>query len=204
MALWQSTLAGGLALALSAGLVVACTVNSTTNNNGTSDAGGDGSASSCTVDTTVTCSQGTGWSCTSSDTPDETNPLVCSTGTADNGKTDYCCVPDTGVSTTCSQDSSVTGCQEGTGFSCTGTDAPDQNDTSLVCSTGTADTGKTDYCCIPYAQSASTCQQDSTVMCDAGLGFSCAGTDTPTSVDSTLTCSTPTAVDGGAMLFCCE
>jgi len=45
---------------------------------------------------------------------------------------------------------------------------------------GLRSTGKTDYCCIPYTQSVSTCQQDSTIMCDAGFGLSCAGTDTPT------------------------
>jgi hypothetical protein len=204
MAVWQSILGAGV-LAVSTGLVVACTVNSTTNNSGGSDAGTDSGASTCAVDTTVTCQQGTGWSCTSTtETPDDSNPLVCSTGTADTGKIDYCCVTNSGVSSTCSQDSTVAGCQEGTGFSCTGTDTPDQSDTSLVCSTGTPDTGKTDYCCIPYTQSSTTCQQDNTVMCDAGFGFTCMGTDDPTSIDSTLNCSTPTALDGGAMQFCCE
>jgi hypothetical protein len=204
MAAWQSILGAGV-LALSTGLVVACTVNSTTNNSGTSgDAGSDSPASSCSQNSAVTCQQGTGWTCTSSDTPDESNPLVCSTGTVDGSSTDYCCVPDTGVTSTCSVDSTVTGCQEGTGFSCTGSDTPDQSDTSLVCSTGTADTGKTDYCCIPYTQSSTTCMQDNTVMCDAGFGFSCAGTDSPTSIDSTLNCSTPTVVDGGPTLYCCE
>ena len=48
------------------------------------------------------------------------------------------------------------------------------------CAAGLRSTGKTDYCCIPYTQSVSTCQQDSTIMCDAGFGLSCAGTDTPT------------------------
>jgi hypothetical protein len=193
----------GLALMLSWGLAVAiagCTVNNTSS--GTSNDGGtDGGSSTCSTDTTVTCTQGTGWSCTGSDSPEESNPLVCSVGTAATGKTEYCCVTWTTVST-CMEDAMVTGCQEGTGFSCTGSDTPDQSDTSLVCSSGTADTGKTDYCCVPYDQS--TCMQDTTVMCTSGsIGFSCTGSDTPSQGDSSLTsCSTPT-MSNGMSLYCC-
>jgi hypothetical protein len=182
----------GLALA-----VTGCTVNNTSNGNG-----GGTTTHTCGADSTVTCTQGSGWSCTGTDSPEQSNPLVCSVGTANAGKTDYCCVTWNTVST-CSVDTSVTGCQEGTGFSCTGSDTPDQSDTSLVCSAPTQSGGKNNYCCIPYTQS-SGCTQDMTVMCTGGsIGFSCSGSGTPQQSDSSLTtCSTPTA-SNGMSLYCC-
>jgi hypothetical protein len=118
---------------------------------GGTDAGpdvGSDAGNSCATDTSVTCTgNSVGYQCAGSDTPDPTT-LNCSTGTADGSNMDFCCIPLTsGV--TCSADSSVSGCQSGSyGFSCTGTDTPDQDDSSLTCSTGTpGDNGETLYCC---------------------------------------------------------
>lgn len=193
---------GAVIFVVSAGLI-GCTVNSTTNNPGNGNNGNNGNTDTCTADTTVDCMQGNGWSCTGSDTPEDNADVVCSTGTEDSGKTDYCCVTGSGVTSTCSIDSSVT-CQEGTGFSCTGSDSPDQSDSSLVCSEPSSDGSNTDYCCTPYS-SGGTCMQDSTVTgCTSGsYGFSCTGSDSPSSTDSSLTCSTPTTDPNGGMDYCC-
>lgn len=97
-------------------------------------------------------SPSTGYSCTGSDTPDESDPsLACSFGEAGNaGSTVYCCLTaDTFSSSTCAPDSTVAGCQPGSyGFSCVGSDTPDQTDGTLTCSTGVAgNAGSTLYCC---------------------------------------------------------
>jgi len=127
---------------------------------GSSSGGGGitGLPSSCAADSSVTCTGGAdGYSCTSTDAPDDSDPtLECSIGVADPTtatSTDYCCLPSTfswGTST-CAQDDSVTGgCTTAGsyGFSCTGSDTPDQTDMTLTCSTGVADPdGNTDFCC---------------------------------------------------------
>ncbi len=179
--------------------VVACTVNSTTTNTGSDTA-------ACNADNNVPCPTGAaGYTCSGSQTPQATNAsLDCGSGTNDGSDTDYCCVTLSGH-TTCAQDSTVQGCQSGSyGFSCTGSDTPDQADSSLDCSTGTpGNSGETLYCCIAYV--SSTCMQDSTVQgCQAGsYGFSCTGTDTPSDSDSSLNCSTGTAGNNGETLYCC-
>ena len=181
------------------GTVAGCTVKNSS---------ADGGASSCVANSAVVCTQGSGWSCDSTSTasPADGNPLVCSKPIASmssGDKIEYCCVAST-VASGCAEDSTVTAaCKQGTGFSCTGSATPDQS--SLVCSTGTTSGSATDFCCVPFAQSSSTCTQDSAVMgCQAGsLGFSCTGTDTPAQSNSNLVCSTPTA-SGGKMLFCCD
>jgi hypothetical protein len=192
------TFRSSMQAAVLVGLVAAagCTVKNSSS---------DGGASTCSTDTSVNCMQGSGngYSCTGSDTPvDE----VCSKGTvsSDGTKVQYCCVSSSGVSSSCTADSTVS-CAQGTGFSCTGTGTPDQNDTTLVCSSGTVSGSTTDYCCIPYAQSSTTCTQDPTIVgCQSGsLGFSCSGTDTPQQSNSNLNCSTGTA-SNGKMLFCCS
>ena len=171
------------------------------------------SSVTCAQDTTVQgCAAASyGFSCTGSDTPDQDQAgLVCSTGTpASNGATLYCCGYTAGVDagtdagTTCMQDPTVTCTGSAQGWSCTGSDTPDQDQTGLVCSTGTAGSGNTAYCCIPFT--STTCMQDSTVQgCQSGsYGFSCTGTDSPSQSDSSLTCSTGTAGTGGETLYCC-
>ncbi len=109
-----------------------------------------GAAGTCMVDPTVTCS-GTSrpWSCTGAVSPSTMNVMyACSVGLPlANGVTAYCCLAN--ASTTCSQDSTVQGCADNSfGFSCSGTDSPDQANTLLMCSTGVAGNGGTTlYCC---------------------------------------------------------
>ena len=60
----------------------------------------------------------------------------------------YCCsVRDPAAPNTCSADSTVA-CGSTMGYSCTGTDAPSDDDPSLVCGTPTAYLGKSLYCCL--------------------------------------------------------
>jgi hypothetical protein len=166
-----------------------------------------GGSSTCSSDGSVSCTQGSGWSCTGKDTPADNNPLVCSKATVsqDQTKLTFCCVASQGVTSGCAEDSTVTAnCSQGTGFACAGSTTPDQNDSSLVCSSGTPNGSNTDYCCIPYTQSSGTCMQDSTVMCSEGFGFTCSGTDMPQQTNSALNCSTGTAGNNGQMLYCCK
>src|SRR5271166_5440110 len=82
---------------------------------------------------------------------------------------------------TCSQDSSVSGCSgASTGYSCGGSDSPDQTDATLSCSYGILDTstGDTLYCCLAssYSWGSSSCAVDNTVTgcTSAGsYGYSC-------------------------------
>jgi hypothetical protein len=102
---------------------------------------------------------------------------------------------------TCGQDSSVQ-CDHATGFSCAGSDTPEDSDSSLVCSDGTSAPGATLFCCVTF--SSSSCAQDNSVGGCTGdsFGFSCTGTDTPDDADSTLVCSQPTQ-GNGVLLYCC-
>ncbi|MGO9832866.1 MAG: hypothetical protein ACLP1X_01485 [Polyangiaceae bacterium] len=177
-------------------------------------------AGTCAQDDTVTCpTPGSfGFSCDGTDTPDmDDSTLTCTPGTAD--PTDFCCISGGGTSTTivittgCTVDTTVTGCADpSTGYSCTGTDPPDEADPTLECSIGVADaTDATllDYCCLTGVTfTAGTCSQDDTVgdcTTPGSFGFKCAGSDTPDSDDSSLTgCSTgvPDA-DGTSTDYCC-
>jgi hypothetical protein len=110
--------------------------------------------STCEPDDAVTmkCTGGNGYSCTGSDTPDQTDPtLICSVGEAlsgnETGLTGYCCVTAFASTVTCAPDPTVTGCvSPSIGFSCTGSDTPDDGDMTLICSCGVG-TGPTLYCC---------------------------------------------------------
>ncbi len=163
--------------------------------------------STCAPDSSVVCTDGSvGYSCPGADTPDETDSsLTCGAGVESGGLTDYCCIDVSFASSTCAADSSVQGCSGSSfGFSCTGTDTPDQTDSSLTCSTATpGNNGESLYCCIGFT--SSTCSADSSVQGCTGssFGFSCTGTDTPDQADSSLTCSTATAGDNGESLYCC-
>jgi hypothetical protein len=103
----------------------------------------------CSPDDSVTGCTGDsyGYSCTGSDPPDATDTsIVCSEGVMSGGDTIYCCIDNT--STSCTQDDSVQCSTAGSyGFTCTGTDAPSDSDTSLTCSAPTADGGNSTYCC---------------------------------------------------------
>ncbi len=114
--------------------------------------------------------------------------------------------PGNGVPSSCSADMQVVGCVgNSTGYSCTGLESPDQGDSALNCSAGTASNGGlTLYCCIDETTVASGCSADSTITgCVGGtIGFSCTGDVNPQTSDSSLVCSTGTA-SGSATLFCC-
>ena len=109
-----------------------------------------------------------------------------------------------GVPSSCSQDPSVVGCIAGAdGYSCSGTDSPDDGDSALSCSSGTASGDLTLYCCVETSTVAGCAQDSSIVGCTgASIGFSCTGTAEPAQSDSSLVCSTGTA-SGDATLFCC-
>ncbi len=63
---------------------------------------------------------------------------------------------------TCATDDTVA-CNDGTGYSCTGSDEPEDSNSSLICSSGTdGNAGSTLYCCL-HAVSGTTCGPDSTV-----------------------------------------
>src|ERR1700691_284313 len=147
-------------------LVGACTVNSTNSGGG----GNGGNGSTCNPDTGVSCpTNATGYTCGGTDSPAQADSnLDCGDGVIDNGgNTDYCCIPFSSGST-CAPDSSVGGCASGSyGFSCTGSDTPDQADSTLVCSDGTPGNGETLYCCATSGSppSGNTCNQDSSVSC---------------------------------------
>jgi hypothetical protein len=169
--------------------------------------------STCSADASVTgcAAPSAGYSCTATDPPDSMDPtLICSVGVASGGDTTYCCLSgETFAAGTCAQDLSVASCVGGSyGFSCAGTDTPDQTDPSLTCSIGVVSGSDTLFCCLSsqYSWTAGTCGPDDTIgTCQPGsFGFKCAASDTPDQTDPTLVCSTgvPDA-DGISTDFCC-
>ncbi len=93
-------------------------------------------------------SPSSGFSCGSGDSPDQTDSsLVCSDGTpSSDGLILYCCIQFT--SSSCAADPSVQGCAgDSFGFSCTGSDTPEDADSSLNCSSPTPAGGALLYCC---------------------------------------------------------
>jgi len=114
--------------------------------------GGGGGGSTCAPDTSVMgCEGSDGYSCATGDAaPDVADTtLICSTPTTDSSGNDlYCCFTSpTFASGTCAYDSSLdSSCPDPAsfGFTCQGTDTPDQTDSSLTCS---ADQGTGQFCC---------------------------------------------------------
>ncbi len=90
---------GGVLLVAVLGQVLAvfgCTVTTTPSGDGGTSSSSSGGATTitCHADSTVPCTSGNGgWSCTGHDSPEQSQALVCSLGTADGNKTDYCCTP---------------------------------------------------------------------------------------------------------------
>ncbi len=158
----------------------------------------------CSPDSTVAGCTGSssGFSCTGTDRPDDTASLICSEGVAGSGDTLYCC-SDLTTPSTCMPDDTVTGCAGNSyGFSCTGSDAPDMTDTSIICSDGIATGSDTIYCCVDNTDAS--CAEDDTLNCTTpgSFGFSCTSSAAPT--DPTLTCSAGTPdTDGTSTDFCC-
>jgi hypothetical protein len=107
-------------------------------------------------------------------------------------------------SNTCAKAADVTGCVgASTGYSCTGSDAPQDSDTSLSCGAGVREpSGVTAYCCIDAT--VATCGADPTVTCASGSsGYSCSGTDSPAANNSSLTCGAGVPAANGATTYCC-
>ena len=106
-------------------------------------------AAGCQQDSSVAgCdSPSTGYSCDTGDSPDQSDSsLVCSVGTPSGGLLLYCCIQFT--SSSCQADPSVQGCAgDSFGFSCTGTDTPEDADSSLNCSSATPSGNELLYCC---------------------------------------------------------
>jgi hypothetical protein len=114
------------------------------------------------------------------------------------------CTITTGSSDSCSPDSTVAGCVQGSsGYSCTGAATPEQSSPSLNCSTGVANAGSTLYCCI--VGTGTSCAPDTTVANCAGgsQGYSCTGSDTPPESDSALSCGAGIPGNAGSTLYCC-
>ena len=104
----------------------------------------------------------------------------------------------------CDTDGTVA-CTDGIGYSCTGDDAPQDSDSSLICSSGSAgNAGSTLYCCLQLVKG--TCGPDDTVAgCAPGsFGFSCSdATEPPNDSYPSLQCSSPTQGNAGSAIYCC-
>ena len=161
----------------------------------------------CSPDSTVVCSQGSGYSCTGQQTPVQNDAtLNCSMGTMGNaGSTLFCCA--SASSGTCGPDPTVATCPAGSsGYSCTGSDTPPQTDSTLSCGMGSAgNAGSTIYCCTSGGSDGGTCSVDpNAANCTSGsTPYSCSGSATPLQGNPTALCSPGAPVDGGLTLFCC-
>jgi len=105
--------------------------------------------SGCGQDSTVSCSQGVGWSCAAGDDPEsEQSGLSCSDPTPDGSSDDFCCFEWT-YGSTCTPDDALTSvCQPGSyGYRCQAGDNPNSLDSSLNCSSPTPDGSDDDFCC---------------------------------------------------------
>jgi hypothetical protein len=185
-----------------------------------SSSGGSGSSggapipAGCSADNSLDCSGGgTGVTCPSGTTPDETAGACSDPSDQGNGTDGFCCIDisDTG----CTQDDTVTGCvYPSYGFSCvSGSADPSADDSSLNCSSPTSDpNGNDDYCCADTGASSSGsgddssfgtgCVADDSLGCaDSATGISCPGGTTPD--DTAGICSDPTTNSDGTDGFCC-
>jgi hypothetical protein len=113
------------------------------------DVGPPAPPSGCSADNSVSCSEGTGWSCAAGDNPEnETSGLSCSDPTSDGSNDDFCCFEWTYGSTCTPDDALTTACQSGSyGYRCQAGDDPSSLDSSLNCSSPTPDGADDDFCC---------------------------------------------------------
>jgi hypothetical protein len=152
-----------------------------------------GGINTCAADGAVNCQgQGDGYTCSGNDTPeDDFSGVQCGAPvTTSLGSASYCCT------TMCQPDGSIDCSGNGIGFSCTGSESPDQDFTGLSCGDGaTENSGVVTFCC-------NGCVQDTSVDCTSGgAGYVCSGTDVP---DASLNCSPGTPdPDTGNMDYCC-
>jgi hypothetical protein len=177
---------------------------------GTGGGGGTGGGvGSCGPDATVTgCMGSDGYSCPAgSQPPDATDTtLICSDPVASGPDDIYCCYTSpTFPAGTCAYDQTLDQACDAMdtgalGYSCQGTDTPEQTDSSLTCS---VDQGNGQFCCTTGGGGGG-CGPDATVTgCMGSDGYSCpAGSQPPDATDTTLICSDP-APSGSSDAYCC-
>jgi hypothetical protein len=115
-----------------------------------------------------------------------------------------CTVTATVSSDSCGTDSSVNCSASGTtGYTCPADQAPDDTDSTLVCSLGTDNgDGTASYCCGTAVAGTFGCAADSTLACVSGTtGESCFGGALPDS--SSQICSDGTSMTDGSIGYCC-
>jgi hypothetical protein len=194
-----------------------CSTSSDDGGTGTGSSGGGshqppgGAPAGCQEDSSLSCTpDALGVTCPAGTSPDSSS-LVCSDPTPNAAGDGYCCIVWSG---TCAEDPSVGGCDYPSyGFSCAGSDTPDEADATLNCSSATIDpaTGDSLYCCEDvYTGGGSSsggdsgCSPDSTLTCDPGADpYDCAAGDNPESYDPSLRCSDPSTQPDGTDGFCC-
>ena len=133
----------GFVLLASLGAIIGCTASASVSPAPSSPPAG------CGQDSSVSCSQGNGWSCAAGDNPEnESSNLSCSVPTADGSNDDFCCFQWT-YGSSCTPDDGLTAvCQPGSyGYRCQAGDNPNSLDSSLNCSSPTPDGSDDDFCC---------------------------------------------------------
>jgi len=139
---------------------------------------------------------------------------VLATGCSTTVTTSTNAAPAEATPSGCTQDDGVTCEASGEGWTCPAGNNPEM-DNPLSCSVPQADGANDDFCCIPWTTTSSTCvPQDSSTFDDdttssfvcafGSYGYQCDSGDDPTSLDSSLTCSS--GVQDPDMVhedFCC-
>ncbi len=162
-------------------------------------------ANTCGPDAAVTgCAQPSiGFSCTSSNRPEQTDPsLLCSTEAVPgpSGSTLYCCSTAGAAAAACAPDASVACTTAGaTGYTCTGGGTPPA---PLACGAGVPEGGDAiGYCCAS-ASTTAACAPDTSVICTTAgaTGYTCTGGATPS---APLNCGAGAPEGGNATGYCC-
>lgn len=152
--------------------------------------------SDCTNAVVTGCADpGFAFSCSGAAIPSDVDSrLACSS--ADAGA--YCCV--SSVAPSCVADRAVACTGASAGFACTGA-SPGANDAPVACApVGSSEDGATTYCCVPFLQAPSTCEEDDRAGCPSGtFGFTCSGLHRPEENNTGLSC-TAAPLAGG---YCC-
>ena len=188
---------GGVALLVA--VIAGCTVTTGTTNN-------------CSPDSKVMCTGiSIGYSCTGAQTPAASNSsLDCSMGVQGNsGSMLYCCETFSAASAagSCAPGPMVTACPAGTtGYSCTGSSTPLENNPSLSCGSGASGSAVTTlYCCTSAAgvDAGGSCSPVAGSGCANSTEYTCTGSVTPVQSNPSLACGPGIVGTGGATLYCC-
>jgi hypothetical protein len=109
--------------------------------------------------------------------------------------------------TGCSTNSALVCPGGGDGWTCSAGDNPENEVSGLSCSVPQADGQNDDFCCFSWTFGTTTCTPSDTITSACqypAYGYVCAQGDNPTSLDSSLNCSTSTPdADGTDDDFCC-